>query len=53
MWDMRRTVPVERVAADAHRRGVPLRRRARRLRRWWLVVADGEVDVCDFDPGYE
>jgi hypothetical protein len=21
--------------------------------RWWLVVADGEADVCDFDPGYE
>jgi len=23
------------------------------LRRWWLVVTDGEVDVCIKDPGYE
>ena len=23
------------------------------LRRWWLVVKDGEVDVCMKDPGYE
>ena len=21
--------------------------------RWWLVVADGKVDVCDFDPGFD
>jgi hypothetical protein len=21
--------------------------------RWWLVVADGEADVCDFDPGFD
>lgn len=20
---------------------------------WWLVVAGGEAQVCDFDPGYE
>jgi hypothetical protein len=20
---------------------------------WWLVTSDGEVDVCDFDPGFE
>ena len=20
---------------------------------WWLVVADGEADLCDVDPGYE
>ncbi len=21
--------------------------------RWWLIVARGEPDVCDFDPGYD
>jgi hypothetical protein len=21
--------------------------------RWWMVVSDGDADVCDFDPGYE
>ena len=20
---------------------------------WWMVVTDGDVDVCDFDPGYD
>ncbi len=24
-----------------------------KYRRWWLVVADGDVDVCLKDPGYE
>ncbi len=28
-------------------------RRRRRWRDWWLVVADGEADVCDVDPGYD
>ncbi|CAH0219728.1 putative HTH-type transcriptional regulator Rv3095 [Microbacterium sp. Bi98] len=22
-------------------------------RRWWLVIHDGEADVCDADPGYD
>lgn len=24
-----------------------------KLRRWWLIVKDGEVDVCLRDPGFE
>ena len=24
-----------------------------RVAAWWLVTTDGEVDVCDFDPGFE
>jgi hypothetical protein len=20
---------------------------------WWLMVADGKADICDFDPGYD
>ena len=23
------------------------------MHRWWLVVRDGDVDVCLQDPGYE
>jgi hypothetical protein len=24
-----------------------------KMRLWWLVVTDGEVDICLKDPGYE
>lgn len=24
----------------------------KRSRDWWIVVAGGDVDLCDFDPGY-
>jgi hypothetical protein len=24
-----------------------------KLRNWWLVIKDGDVDVCIKDPGYE
>jgi DNA-binding HxlR family transcriptional regulator len=53
MWDIRRTIPIEtwprsRTTLAFHFDGV-----ASKASRWWLVVADGEADVCDFDPGYE
>jgi DNA-binding HxlR family transcriptional regulator len=53
MWDMRRTIPIEswpraRTTLAFHLDGV-----APKASRWWLVVASGEADVCDFDPGYE
>jgi DNA-binding HxlR family transcriptional regulator len=53
MWDMRRTVPVaawprERTVVAFRLDGVPAP-----VARWWLVVRDGEVDVCDYDPGFE
>jgi hypothetical protein len=24
-----------------------------KIRDWWLVITAEEVDVCDFDPGYD
>jgi hypothetical protein len=21
--------------------------------RWWVIVADGDVDICDQDPGFD
>ena len=53
MWDMRRTVPVaawprERTVVAFRLDGVPAA-----VARWWLVVRDGEADVCDYDPGFE
>jgi len=53
MWDIHRTIPIDswprsRTTVAFHLDGV-----APKASRWWLVVADGEVDVCDFDPGYD
>jgi hypothetical protein len=50
---MRRTIPIDawpraRTTLAFHLDGV-----APKASRWWLVVASGEADVCDFDPGYE
>jgi hypothetical protein len=53
MWDMRRTVPVAewprtRTTVAFRFDDVPAR-----VGRWWMVTSDDDVDVCDFDPGYE
>ncbi|GAB2610783.1 winged helix-turn-helix transcriptional regulator [Pseudactinotalea suaedae] len=53
MWDMKRKLPVQEW---------PRARTVLALRftdvtptsaRWWIVVNGGEVDICDFDPGFE
>ena len=53
LWDMKRKVPVE--AWPRQRTVLALRFGdvEAKAARWWLVVADGHVDVCDFDPGFE
>lgn len=51
LWDMRRSIALDAVPPGR----VVVRFRFRDLRAdadWWLVIADGEVDVCDFDPGF-
>jgi DNA-binding HxlR family transcriptional regulator len=53
MWDMRRKVPVDewpraRTVLAFRLSGVPAKASS-----WWLMVADGQADICDFDPGYE
>ena len=53
LWDMRRSVPVAewprtRTVVAFRFDDVPAQ-----MGRWWMVVSDGDVDVCDFDPGYE
>jgi DNA-binding HxlR family transcriptional regulator len=53
MWDMRRTVPIDawpraRTVVEFRLAGV-----AAKASRWWLVVAEGHADVCDFDPGFD
>ena len=53
MWDMRRTVPIHawprtRTVVAFRLSGV-----AAKASSWWLMVADGQADICNFDPGYD
>jgi DNA-binding HxlR family transcriptional regulator len=52
LWDMRRNVdhsatPPGRTVVQFSFRDVPSG-----VRNWWLVISDGEADVCDADPGH-
>lgn len=54
MWDIHRKMPVdkwprERTVLAFRLSGVAPKASS----SWWLVVADGGVDVCDSDPGYD
>lgn len=53
LWDLHRNVdpellPRERIAVAFRFTDV-----APKERSWWIVLGPSEVDVCDFDPGYE
>jgi DNA-binding HxlR family transcriptional regulator len=52
MWDIRRNIevhawPRERTVLAVRFDDVP------KAASWWLVVADGTADLCDYDPGYQ
>ena len=53
MWDIRRTVPVDAWPRARTVVTFEFDDVEDRAARWWLVVAEGEVDVCDVDPGFD
>ncbi len=53
LWDMRRSVPVDQWPRARTVLAIEFDDVPARQVRWWMVVADGEVDVCDYDPGFE
>ncbi|MCW2759893.1 MAG: putative transcriptional regulator [Marmoricola sp.] len=53
MWDMKRTVPVHEWPRARTVVGLRFSDVPTRVAAWWLVVAAGEADACDFDPGFE
>lgn len=53
MWDIHRSMNVESFPAGRTVLMFEFSDYTSKLRCWWLVVTDGEVDVCLKDPGHE
>lgn len=53
LWDMHRTIPIDAWPRTRTTVAFQLDGVTSKASRWWLVVADGTADVCDFDPGYD
>ena len=53
MWDMKRRVPVQEWPAPRTVVGVRFDDVPAYVSGWWLVASEGQMDVCDFDPGFE
>jgi DNA-binding HxlR family transcriptional regulator len=53
LWDMHRNLDPSAVPKDRTVVALQFPDAAPTERRWWLVIRDGQVDVCDEDPGYE
>lgn len=53
MWDLRRTIPLDAWPRSRTVLAFELDDVERQVAGWWLVVAGGEVDLCDYDPGYD
>jgi DNA-binding HxlR family transcriptional regulator len=53
MWNIRRNVPIDVWPRTRTTVAFKLSGVAPKASSWWLVVADGQADVCDFDPGYD
>jgi len=53
MWDIHRTMNAKYFGAGQTVLQFEFRDYAAKFKRWWLVVEDGDVDVCMKDPGHE
>ncbi len=53
MWDIHRTMNARYFGTVRTTLYFEFSDFAVKFRRWWLVVKDGEVDVCMKDPGHE
>ncbi|MBT7759721.1 MAG: helix-turn-helix transcriptional regulator [Rhodospirillaceae bacterium] len=57
MWDMRRRLDPAAMPATVNGGRQVIQfdypDAAKAMRRWWLVVEEGDVDLCQSDPGHE
>lgn len=53
MWSIRRNIRVEYLPRERRVFYIEFKDGPKHLKRWWLVVQEGEVDLCLKDPGHE
>jgi DNA-binding HxlR family transcriptional regulator len=53
LWDIRRTVPLDRWPQDRTVVAFRFTDQPALTARWWLCVSDEGADVCDYDPGFD
>ena len=53
MWDIHRKAPIDGWPRNRTTLAFRLSGVAPKVSSWWLVGADGHVDVCDNDPGHD
>lgn len=53
MWDIRRKLPVAQWPQTRTVLAIRFDDVEDRVARWWLCVNGSDVDVCDYDPGYD
>jgi len=53
VWDIHRNIDTEIFKAERSTIKIEFTDYSSKFRFWWLVVKDGDVDVCMKDPGYE
>jgi hypothetical protein len=53
MWDMRRSLDLKAMPPRRCTIQFLYPELSAAQKSWWLVVNSGEVDLCNFDPGYE
>lgn len=53
MWDMRRNLDIEQWPRSRTVVTFELSGVESAVSRWWLVVSDGDADICDYDPGFD
>jgi len=53
MWDMRRRIEISALPQGRTVISFAFSDAPAEMRVWWLVVDNGDVDLCQSDPGYE
>jgi len=53
VWDIHRNIDTDYFTTERTTINIEFTDYASKMRCWWLVIRDGDVDVCLKDPGYE